>query len=110
MALGILGLFFTGILFISIIAMIITLFSKNPKILKAGFIGTLILAGIVIFLTVTSLPTNYITQQLVGLLPGIPCLIAILMSFKSSGNTVGKGARIVACIGLASSVYWLIFL
>lgn len=110
MALGILGLFFISILFISIITIITTLFSKNLTVIHAGFIVTLVLTGIIIFLTVTSLPTNYMASQLVGLLPGIPALAAILMSFQNKEYGVSRAARIVACIGLASSVYCFIFL
>ena len=50
------------------------------------------------------------TSQLVGLLPGIPALAAILMSFQNKEYGVSRAARIVACIGLASSVYCFIFL
>ena len=106
MALGILGLFFISILFISIITIITTLFSKNLTVIHTGFIVTLVLTGIIIFLTIT----NYMTSQLVGLLPGIPALAAILMSFQNKEYGVSRAARIVACIGLASSVYCFIFL
>ena len=109
MALGLLGIFFIGVLFLSIITIIITLFSKNLKATQIGFIGTLILTGIVIFLTVTSLPSNDIKGQIVGLLPGIPALAALLMSFQDKEYGVNRLTRLVACAGLIGSVYILIF-
>lgn len=106
MALGILGLFYIGILLSSIVVSILTLFSRSPKILKGAFIANIILTGIVISLTVTSLPTNYMIQKLIGLIPGIPCFAAILIYFKGSKKT----ARIVASIALGASILCLIFL
>lgn len=109
MALGLLGVFFIGVLFLSIIAIIMTLFSKNLKATQMGFIGTLILTAVVIFLTVTSLPSNDLNGQLVALLPGIPALAALLMSFQNKEYGVNRLTRLIACAALIGSVYILIF-
>lgn len=106
MALGVLGLIFMGLLVLSIMSIVLTLFAKNEKVLTGGFIATLALTALAVWFSESSLPINYMTQKVIALTPGIPAFLAILLWFKGMKHQ----SKIIACIALVMSLFFVLFL
>lgn len=106
MALGILGLIFMGLLVLSVMSIVLTLFAKNEKVLTGGFIATLVLTVVAVCFSESSLPMNYMAEKVIALTPGIPAFLAILLWFKGMKHQ----SKIIACVGLGLSLLCVLFL
>lgn len=86
MALGYLRIFFIAITVISGLGLTFLYMTKNEKIKKRLFYGLAVWAMSLAVINATSLPTNYIAQQVIAWGLGLLSIIGIVVYAK--GNTV----------------------
>lgn len=82
MALGYLFILFVAIIVISILGIALLYISKNQNIKNITFYTLAIWSVIVAFLNVTSLPSNYIFEKVIGLVFGLLAIISIIIKIK----------------------------
>ncbi|MCX0371029.1 hypothetical protein LIZ77_09620 [Clostridium perfringens] len=87
MALGYLLIFFVFILVISILGISLLFFLKNRKIKNALFYFLAVWSILIAYLNASSLPTNYLGQQIMAWLFGSISIIAIIINLKKTGET-----------------------
>ncbi|MGV1062958.1 hypothetical protein ACQR2W_05100 [Clostridium perfringens] len=87
MALGYLLIFFVFILVISILGISLLFFLKNRKIKNVLFYFLVVWSILIAYLNASSLPTNYLGQQIMAWLFGSISIIAIIINFKKTGET-----------------------
>lgn len=87
MALGYLLIFFVFILVISILGISLLFFLKNRKIKNVLFYFLVVWSILIAYLNASSLPTNYLGQQIMAWLFGSISIIAIIINLKKTGET-----------------------
>ncbi|EOU1682416.1 hypothetical protein QTH11_02130 [Clostridium perfringens] len=87
MALGYLLIFFVFILVISILGISLLFFLKNRKIKNVLFYFLAVWSILIAYLNASSLPTNYLGQQIMAWLFGSISIIAIIINLKKTGET-----------------------
>lgn len=80
---------------------------KNTKINNLVFNGLILLAMIITFLNVTSLPANYVLQRVITLSFGFLALIALFLKIKAPSK--GNLANILITASILSSLISLFF-
>ena len=87
MALGYLLILSVFILVLSILGISLLFFLKNSKLKNVVFYFLVIWSILIAYLNATSLPTNYIVQQIIAWLFGSISIIAIIIKVKKTrGN------------------------
>ena len=87
MALGYLLILFIFILVVSILGISLLFLLKNQKIKDVLFYFLAIWSMLIAYLNATSLPTNYIGQQIIAWLFGSISIIAIIIKVKKTRET-----------------------
>lgn len=87
MALGYLLIFFVFILVISILGISLLFFLENRKIKNVLFYLLAVWSILIAYLNASSLPTNYLGQQIMAWLFGSISIIAIIINLKKTGET-----------------------
>ena len=87
MALGYLSVLYLVILVLSILGISLLFFLKNSKLKNVVFYFLVIWSMLIAYLNATSLPTNYIVQQIIAWLFGYISIIAIIIKVKKTGKT-----------------------
>lgn len=88
MALGYLLIFFVFILVISILGISLLFFLKNRKIKNLLFYFLAVWSILIDYLNASSLPTNYLGQQIMAWLFGSISIIAIIINLKKQGKQI----------------------
>ena len=86
MALGYLLILSVFILVLSILGISLLFFLKNSKLKNVVFYFLVIWSILIAYLNATSLPTNYIVQQIIAWLFGSISIIAIIIKVKKLGG------------------------
>lgn len=83
MALGYLFIMFVSMAIISGLLIGLLYFIKNEKVKNILFYILLFWSILVAFINVTSLPSNYISQRVLGITIGILALVGTFIKFKN---------------------------
>lgn len=75
------------ILVVGILGISLLFFLKNSKLKNVVFYFLVIWSMLIAYLNATSLPTNYIVQQIIAWLFGSISIIAIIIKVKKTGKT-----------------------
>ena len=87
MALGYLSVLYLFILVLSILGISLLFFLKNSKLKNVVFYFLVIWSIFITYINATSLPTNYLAQQIIAWLFGSISIIAIIIKVKKTGET-----------------------
>ncbi len=87
MALGYLLTLFIFILVVSVLGISLIFILKNQKIKNVLFYFLAIWSMFIAYLNATSLPTNYMVQQIIAWLFGFISIIAIIIKIKKTEET-----------------------
>ncbi|WP_250278143.1 hypothetical protein [[Clostridium] colinum] len=88
MALGVLLILFISLVVISGLGTIFLFLSKNKKFKNIIFYILAILSMIISILSATSVPTNFVLEQVISLLFGLLGAIAIVINIKLTNSNI----------------------
>ena len=104
MALGLLLVFYAGISVISIGGLLGLYLVKGKKVKKVLFY-LLSAWGIALSaLQASSLPMNWITQRIMGLVPGILCIVALIVHLKAGNGRQKMAAYLLLTVAVAADI------
>lgn len=99
MAMGYMAILFGSILVISALLISFLYLSKSDKFKNAIFYLLCVWSILVAFINITSLPSNYIVQKVIGAIFGLLSIIAIFIKVKMPSKV--KIAYLIATISTA---------
>ena len=100
MALGILLIMFVSVSVISVLGVLIMFLSKSTKVKKAAFYAMSIWGMVLAVLSATSLPQNYIGEQVTAWSAGVLSVIGLLVHVKAKN----KNQRLIAYLLVTVSI------
>lgn len=86
MALGYLFLLFVSLFVLSFLSVVLLVVIKNPKLMHVMIWMTTLFSVLLMWINVTSLPSNFYIERIIGLVIGIVAPLGLILHYRCQTN------------------------